>query len=385
MNRNTENKKRPQFGVRDLLLAVWAVAVGLASLRFGVAVLIAVGIPVAVFGHVIVNKKLRQISTSRKLFMGLVGFIMIALAFFILAKARPIDHFTWATLIGSVFWAILIAFSFPRSLSWFAVGPSILLTTILVCLVESANPWNSLLLHRFSAHMIQEIHRGGVGVSFLGLNFGWPGPNTAMLQEQLGPIRDEWRHLASLRVARDGNERVNCTSLIYDSDLRKILAKLPNDAARKQVLQCLTDSRNYMRVHQGLLLTCVYVLDYPPGFDKERWWNRHGEFFTREHNPKVAIQKLWGMAEATESFAPGHDDAGSPYEQFSRIAHQRRAAEYQITGAWGGDDEFGLLNEEMFALQFVKAQRDSHRADYNWAVSEFRLTPVAWWPEFNSN
>ena len=310
------------------------IAVLFGSVRFGIAALLGVGIPLSIFGRAIAKGRIKETWTKRPLCIATIATLVLALEFAILVYARAIDSITWSAVVGAGLWSAVIASCSRTENRWFSIGPVVFLILVLYCLVQP-------FVRGFSStgDLIQDIRGGRRGIEFFSLSFGWSGPNTRFLEQRLGRMEPEWRHQLALWAARDGNERVNSRSLIYDSDLRDILRKLPNQEAQDQVLRCLTDPKNFMRVHQGLLLTCVYVLDYPPGYDKESWWRHHEVLFRPEHDPKAAMENMWGWIEVTESFAPGHKPSGSPCEQFLPITRQRRAADYQIRGDWGGDHE----------------------------------------------
>ena len=109
-----------------------------------------------------------------------------------------------------------------------------------------------------------------------GLMFGVDGPNTELMEGLVGPLAPNWWVQAPLSpYIRDGNERVNSRSVIRYSFFPDVLQMLPDDKARRAVIEALTDTENRLRVHQGLLLTCLVVESYPDGMDAESWWSHH--------------------------------------------------------------------------------------------------------------
>jgi hypothetical protein len=196
-----------------------------------------------------------------------------------------------------------------------------------------------------------------------GFRFGWDGPNTRMLEVWLGPLKPEWRHLTTefmlLGDWRDGDERVNKHNLIFFDVLPVILGRLPHDDARRQVLQCLTDPTNLLRIHQCLLLVCVHELGFPEGLDATTWWEKHSWLFIREGDPKQASRIVWGWIDRI------------PVERWTnRMRRWIRAAEHQQGGSWGGDPAFGPAYDDLNeSLDRVKASVDP----------KLGVNRIAWW------
>jgi hypothetical protein len=161
---------------------------------------------------------------------------------------------------------------------------------------------------------------------------------------------------------RDGGERVRGASLVFRDDLRDILARLPDDNAREQVLACITDPANRLRVHQGMLLVCLNVLGYPRGYDASRWWERHRAVFIREPDPEKAVAVVLGWTESAERLVDQNPDLADVGE----ISGQARSARYQQWGVWGGDRDFG----EMFSA-FVERKHPDGNVPEN--------PNVVWW------
>lgn len=205
-----------------------------------------------------------------------------------------------------------------------------------------------------------------------GLRFGRVGPNTALLESYLGPLPAKWRHRAirSMLIGdwRDGNERVNSRSLIHASHLESVLARLPDREARVQVLRCLTDTDNLLRVHQGLLLTCLDALGYPVGLDAVSWWAAHRWAFVVEPDPERAARICQGWTDqARELLRARTSDLHEP--AFSELALQIGACKDQEQGSWGGDAAFGA------AFQRIRArlsQPDEPAPELGGSIT--------WWP-----
>ena len=196
-----------------------------------------------------------------------------------------------------------------------------------------------------------------------GLKFGKDGPNTLLLESYLGPLKPNWWYQASHSpYIRDGNERVQSRNVIRYEYFPEILAMLPDDDARRTVIEALTDTENRLRVHQGLLLVCLHVLKYPEGMNAGSWWMQHQQLFISEHDPSIAASMTQGwLQEIDRLFA---NDVPNT------IGSQYRAARYQQRGSWGGHRDFGKVFLEM---EFGERKPDAHSAELG--------RKVIWWPE----
>ncbi|WP_372370608.1 hypothetical protein [Candidatus Uabimicrobium sp. HlEnr_7] len=144
---------------------------------------------------------------------------------------------------------------------------------------------------------LQDVTRGREGIRpIFFTTFIKNGPNTSLLNKYLGHAPPVWQHLCPgpgmLNQVSDGGERVESQSLLRREYLSKYLKLLPSEEARKQVLQCLSDSKNYLRFHQGLLLACLGEWHYPQNMDSHSWWEKHAIFFRREKNVRKAASMV---------------------------------------------------------------------------------------------
>lgn len=213
-------------------------------------------------------------------------------------------------------------------------------------------------------HRLQDVHGGRIGwqIEPHGFRFGYAGPNTRLLEKELGPLDAQWQDsgitFMLLATWRDGNERVNCHNLIFSSRLPAILERLPTDAARRRVLACLTDSTNLLRIHQGFLLTCLDELGYPPGMNAQTWWDRHEWIFEREQDAGRAVRTVWGWSSRW------------PEETNWTIVSQLHGVNFQQRGTWGGDADFG----EEFQEFDDRMRRDGDKNDARLGVNR-----IVWW------
>jgi hypothetical protein len=195
-----------------------------------------------------------------------------------------------------------------------------------------------------------------------GLWFGSDGPNTALLQSYAGPLNPNWLYLGPLSpYVRDGDDRVFSRSIIRDEHFAAILRMLPDDGARVTVVRALTDPENRLRVHQSLLLTCLYELGYPPGIAPEDWWSHQEHIFRAEHDPMMAAATTQGWLRKIESTYIDR--------QASSIPRQCRAARLQENGSWGGHPDFGE------AFMAIESGRTAMQPP-----ADALGAPVMWWP-----
>jgi len=295
----------------------------------------------------------------------------------------PIDGMTWLALGTATLWLLVMAIGIRRAGDiLFGVPPLVLLFLVFV-------PWQ--------CYRLQDLRGGRVGAEVWPcFRFGKDGPNTALLESHLGPLEPIWEHqcigsmMFYLGDWRDGNERVNSRSIIRQDYLPELLARLPNDEARRQVLSCVTEPENLLRVHQGLLLVCLKTLGPPPGYTVDSWWKKHAVLFYIERDAETSTRLVWGWLERTEHFAPGYTSGKQPnyIEKFWDIEDQRRAAEYQQNGGWGGDHLFGEAWSELrdkVIGQRAQVARDSKQwRPFSWPLPRSQGgADVAWWPDYS--
>lgn len=235
----------------------------------------------------------------------------------------------------------------------------------------------------FETDWIQDIHGGREGTLARPwqLRFGRDGENTRLIESYLGPLKPEWRHRAIRSMAwtnwNDGNERVNSKSLIRTKRLPRILNLLPDHKAREQVLTCLTDSSNLLRVHQGLLLTALDAKGFPKGYDRASWWEAHKWIFKKEDDGLRAASLTQDWVERCRSYLP-ESEKGPYTDRIQSLASQIRGAEYQEMGRWGGDIKFGMGFMNLMALQNSEASHAKKclaRLD-----RDCDKKTIVWWP-----
>ncbi|REK07884.1 MAG: hypothetical protein DWQ37_20995 [Planctomycetota bacterium] len=265
---------------------------------------------------------------------------------------RPIDGYTWTALAVVLVCSALPGF-YRLRWRWAAL---ILLVGVYIVRPGPFLEFRIIPLQRWS---LCDDHGGrrGLQISPM-LRFGHDGPNTKLLESYLGPLPPNWWQQApNFPGIRDGNERVQSRNPILRDYLPDILEMLPDDAARKQVLTCLVDTENRLRVHQGLLLACLMELGYPPGLNAETWWEAHRDLFKCEHDPVAAAKLTRGWLRKIER---------RPIEPSSAMSSLYRAADYQERGSWGGHWDFG---EAAMKLEWDHPPEEIDASD-----------KILWWP-----
>jgi hypothetical protein len=177
------------------------------------------------------SRRRAKARTIRLLWCASASYVAVV-ALVLVAYGLPIDGWSWVCLLGGGLLIVPMAVPpFPK--------PAIAL--FVVYYLSFFFPWESSWL--------QDLRGGrrGIRIEPWGCAFGEAGPNTRLLEETLGPLEPEWRHqcIRSMLLGdwRDGNERVDSRSIIRYDYLPDILAMLPHDGARRQVLRCVPVQR----------------------------------------------------------------------------------------------------------------------------------------------
>jgi hypothetical protein len=226
-------------------------------------------------------------------------------------------------------------------------------------------PWESFYYHDLRSD------RHGVKI-YPELLFGKDGKNSELIRRFLGYHSPEWQYGCIRSFAfgfgdwRDGNERVDSCSLIHQDCLSQLLEKLPDENARAEVLHCITNSKNLLRVHQGLLLSCIYQLGYPNGHTSESWWKKHSSLFMSTEDAVAAASMVAGWRIRIEKSLPEN-----VWEKYWVIGQQLRAARYAEGGVWGGDKSFSNAYDELNIQAWCEGKKHANRG----------LKNVDWWPE----
>jgi hypothetical protein len=245
-------------------------------------------------------------------------------------RGTTADPYTAVCFFGPLLWPFVLWSAIPERKEIGVVAPVLFYAYVLV-----ARPHYSVF----------DLSHGDTGVLLdPGLVFVRPGVNSQVIGDYLGACRP--RHLvlgADFVVARDGNNRVDSRSLVFDPCLRDILKIFPTDASRRQVLSCLVDPDNRVRVHQNLLLAYLLEKHLPAGLSAQLWWNQHLDVFVRVASPVRAVEMTWGWCDDAEALLHSEPE---PSASFPVTMRQLRAARYQERGQWGGDRLFSAAHSD---------------------------------------
>lgn len=366
-----------QFATRDLLAWTWCVGAAAAALRGGASSLLAFGIPLGLVGyHAIARQTDWRLPPWRFAarcwpVAGCGGLLAMALA----GGLRPLDAASAMSLVGVLLWSVILAAA-KRPL-WRILAPACMAppACLLLCLGQPQ------LVDRLARGVsgtvaLQDVRGGRQGVRILyDFRFGWSGPNAALIERYLGRVAPEWEGAWYLSRYYSGwDERVNRRSIIRRAELPQMLAMLPSSQSRQQVLACLASPSNLARVHQGLLLECLRVYGYPPGYDAESWWRRHRALFRIVENGQEASLLVWGWRPKVEQLAMATRDSMTPADS-QAIFLQLDAALNQELGMWGGDSDFSEVYYALGVTVQASLEGNSPEESPRLGVDE-----IAWWP-----
>ena len=292
------------------------------------------------------------------LFVPLSYFAFLALPHRVHYRGNPVWLLYW--LYWAFFLVLAPALRFACRPAWRRWRVALLAPTLFTLIALYSDPYT-----------LFDLHRGRLGVRFFSFaQFGGPGPNTRRITRLLGATEPAWEYGSPIMsFMRDGDDRIDYCSVVFDDCLGSGLDLLPSDAARKRVPACLTDPSNRARVHQSLLFTSLALLEHPAGYNAESWWARHRWAFTRVSDPAAAARLVYGWREATEAFAPR-------IRPFWEIDWQRRSCEYQERGGWGGDRELSRAYETIESeVRYAENGEDSPLRGHK---------EIDWWPAYGS-
>lgn len=270
---------------------------------------------------------------------------------------RPANGGTWMVLIGCAIWSILIP------LKWVGIEQIVLSALPILYLFSFFNT-NSQFGHRKS----YDLRTTRVEIRFAGgdIKFRPEAPNAQLIESYLGPMEPHWSGGGRCDVPKIN--RYTMPAFSPNVLLHDYMGLLPDEAARRQVLSCLTDPDNHLRMHQALLLAVLKYRGYPPEYDRDSWWVKHQDIFVIEPDPQRArdMTYMWmqGFAAALyPSSGPALDAASSPRTPFEQAdLFFRHAAKFQYLNLDGSPPSVQLSREEQFAKEFGAYHR------------------VAWWP-----
>lgn len=156
--------------------------------------------------------------------------------------------------------------------------------------------------------------------------------NSRIVEQYVGRRASSWRKLQQY-YSRDGDDRVNSQVIVFSPRLQEALVILRDEEAITTALSCVSDSRNYLRIHQSMLLKCAAAYDKRESA-AEPWWSRHRAMFVRVHSRVVAKDRVRELEEYIDrTYGYLIRESRLHDEMINGV----KALEYQREGLWGGD------------------------------------------------
>ena len=375
MSISAAEQGRWQFAMRDLLAWTWCAGAIASAGRSGLSTLAVFGVPLSIVGYRAIARSQNghwpgwRVVARRYWSVFVCGLLLAAL---LLRGVWPLDAASGMALAGGVLWSISLAGDRRRLWRMLAPAPIAGFIYLLVCSLEPQ------LAERFirgvpRSVLLQDVRGGRNGVQLLDdFSYSWPGPNSALIERYLGLLDAEWEgrwYVSKWYAGLD--ERVNRRSIIRQPDLPDVLAMLPSDDARRQVLTCVTTTKNQARVHQGLLLVALKRFGYPQGYDADRWWRKHEPVFRVVEDPLEASRMVCGWRNAIRRFM-SESETGSPSPPNYAVQQQLDAALMQEMGMWGGDGDF---SDAYYLMAVRRKQAGAAKGDATPGPNQ----NVAWW------
>ncbi|OQB85994.1 MAG: hypothetical protein BWX88_01394 [Planctomycetes bacterium ADurb.Bin126] len=268
----------------------------------------------------------------------------------------PANVGTYSALAGGLAFVAMAVLARGRCSRWVWWGGFILHNFFLLVPMETASLLDfgtgrkgvSASLYLFDTHVL--LYRKD-------------GPNTRLLR-RLGTDREaRWRFAATRTDTfgfgswRDGFDVTVEFALIGQPHLGPVLARVPDDPARRQVLICLCDPENCARVYQEMLLVMLWEYGYPPGLDAQSWWARHAEIFRTHPDPEATARLVDGLA-----------------DHFRKVLEERPAKQPEVDLAWAVlNSQGGVVGGDHRLSVALKAIYGQPLAADAW------VNRIAWW------
>ena len=317
-----------QFTVRGVIAITASVSILFGTVAIGWVAAITFGIPAAVLALMILRRGRRADLRKRDspaivtVIVNCISLIPLAISVAVavaicLHVGWPSNELTWLVMTGPVLWCFLFMRQRPLRISWLYLVIPVLgflqvwdqvLPNRLVTRIKTSSVLPAIdSVRLFTTVWAIDVRGGRNGLCYcffdswneIDISFARPGKNTELIEKYLGRVEPAWRMIRSQSLPRGGSY-FHRKSLFLWFDFQEGLKVLPNEDTRKQVMVCICEPENMMRIHQGLLWVAITVYGYPKGIDAEKWWHQHGHNFRIERDAAIAVQQVQGWTYAIE-------------------------------------------------------------------------------------
>ena len=314
-----------QFGIRQLLAAMWLLACLLGGMAEGVLFLSAATLPIGLIGLSLISGRVGEIERPRRWIATVSLIVCLLLSLAIFSVGTP-GHFpAWLTIFTGVLWTAAVFLCDLERRRWI-YGAIILIQAFLTFACLFTEDVQSISGNHAVASPTHACTERGV---FIGQLYLVTDPmNTPIIEQYTGALPHSDKFSASFSDAH---------LLIFDPSLPEVLAKLPNDASRKAALSALLDKDNRLRFHQNMILVAIDKLGYPPGQSAELWWEQNKRIFEPEYDVKQAAQRAWGWVERLEASAAAPANSNLRFRiscAYARDQELRYGEDVELSTAW---------------------------------------------------
>lgn len=271
-----------RFDLSALLACVAIIAGLIAAVRAGVSAVLGIWLPLVVIVCAIAKRR----TTPSCLYIAWPIAIIVASEMMAVTQyGWPLDNSTRCWLAGAILWSFAVSMAAHGRHRW--VG---LVHAVIVASALAARP----------AEAIKDLRNGYIGTRHLGIiSLGYDTYNSRYITKLLGRREPMW---GVLQINRPGvridNDRRISKNVIFADELGMFLDRLPDDHARRMVVECLTASNNRARFHQGML---VVALVHSKWCESPELWDQFGERFRKCATPRQALDLTCGWINFVET------------------------------------------------------------------------------------
>ena len=236
---------------------------------------------------------------GRLLLASVIPAISVGPTVLLCLAGTPCTTVTWVFLMLPVIWGCVTAYRlltaerFPK---WTILTVLLLAICPLYC-VDEANRTVWL-----------DMHSGDIAYGYtkwiLVRRTVSDSVQSAMVRHYCGERAPCWVVVSASMVR---SIRVDCCQceLLRADWLPRLYVLLPHEEARRQVFECLFDTKNCSAADQALLIACLVQWELPPGETAETWWEKHSRFFQPEHDAKKAAEFWFGWTRRVREMPRG--------------------------------------------------------------------------------